>query len=1471
MPTISRIRLTNVIYEDGAKRYNDQIFRFDGENGIFLLENGGGKTVFIQTVLQAVIPHVDMAERKIKDTLTLDGSPAHIAIEWILNERPRRYALTAVSLFLENNELKSIKYAYDYGLGDKHDIEELPFVIKNKNFKARPADKGEISEYYSRMKQQHLNAAVFSTKKDYHNYIRDNFKIIPSEWYKIAMINSSEGAIEEFFGNCKTTDQLVNNLLIPTVEDALQGSEKIDFVQTFEKQREHFKQNKRLIEEIEQFKAIKEKVDEYISEYSKFNESEIDYLSVKKEAKAFMQFIADEIDTSEENRKIIEAELEQYSKDNNRYEHKKMSLEIHELNHELEEKHYRENELKKEFSKEEEGRKSVEQRAQNIEISELMRIVKESEERLKSLEEQLANVETSEEEQNYRDKKEELERYILGEYLNKIEESNKEKLLIEHQERREEDALDDLKKKLKSNNENIAKSRECLSAYKASVSEYESRMAQIQSEIFDLVDESNIEIYLERWKSRTKQVEEDLKKHREKIKETEDQRNQLGSRLRDLREDQSLVIQEKSTKETLLKDVKDQQNDLILKLESAFVNLNIYDTIYTKEDSIRNSIREKKDQLSQGYEEALLAERTHSRLADMYSDAPFFMTDTFLGKKIRQISGQVDYIVHGVEYLNQIVENTGESIESLFQRYPYWASSIVTTEKDKDKVLDFITGIQKDLTAPVYVMSTIEIKALVEGGKVEDLPENIVFPFTWKDNLKEEAFNNWKTLVLEQGQTAKEKRVNLYEKVQEMQGMNRSVEAYFNKYPYDYYSELTQNLSDLEISLKFTISEINNCEERDNKLHLDLKKIDGVIDELNQEQHHISSKIHLALEFVKLIKRKNHKLIEIAESNQGLTNFQNEEKNLTRDIERQEELLIEIREDLIEMKERIRFIESDDLYVRLRVLEPSYSGKALSVLKEELKHYEDCLKGFATESREIQNIIQNILVNLEGSRDKLESKIKNAEYPVEEIKVYYKSEIDDLLEKARKSKETLNELNKELDKIKHSITKSETRRDDKNDRLIEIFSSLYDFEETLSTVKESLADDKRSLKVRKKSLDERACENESILKALNETKNDLKVEEAKHSFGRVLVEDYNRNDFLQYNYDKEKTMNAMKKRLEQGKEAFENMKIHIEKQKIYYIDFCKSVINQPKLKDTAIKGVERKTDYSDLVEYQKNMADILNRNIKLAEDDRRESDAELQTFLTHLLSYSKNVVEEIDSIQHKTKIKVDGVSKQIFIFHIPKWDEYEAKESLRKYIDRLVNDYDKEEENLGEDREALRQFIERKLSIKNLIMRTLGDKNIKIKCRKVTSDLKINQAPLTWESSNKWSGGEKWSKNMTLFLSILNYLAEKKQYLSVEQKRHRTVILDNPFGKASSKHVLDPVFFVAENLGFQMITVTAHAEGKFVTDYFPVAYSGKLRVSNDSDKQIMELERTLNTVYLKTNSPDSLMRFDELEQLSFLT
>src|SRR5690625_1998483 len=268
MPAISKIRLTNVVYEDGDKRFNDEVFHFQGNNGAILLENGGGKTVFIHTVLQAILPHTNLGDRKIRDTLQLENAPAHIGIEWIINERPRRYMTTVVSLFLYNNKLDSFKYVYEYEEGNSDSLENIPFV-KETNGQKRPAYKEEMAEYFSAMKNRTHSARTFDTINSFHHYIETTYHIITNEWESIVKINRDEGGIEQFFENCKTTTDLYDRLLIPTVENSITGHEDGMFADMFEKQREGFRIYRNFQNSIKEHKAIQVELESYVKQFAR--------------------------------------------------------------------------------------------------------------------------------------------------------------------------------------------------------------------------------------------------------------------------------------------------------------------------------------------------------------------------------------------------------------------------------------------------------------------------------------------------------------------------------------------------------------------------------------------------------------------------------------------------------------------------------------------------------------------------------------------------------------------------------------------------------------------------------------------------------------------------------------------------------------------------------------------------------------------------------------------------------------------------------------------------------------------------------------------------------------------------------------------------------------------------------------------------------------------------------------------------
>ncbi len=56
------------------------------------------------------------------------------------------------------------------------------------------------------------------------------------------------------------------------------------------------------------------------------------------------------------------------------------------------------------------------------------------------------------------------------------------------------------------------------------------------------------------------------------------------------------------------------------------------------------------------------------------------------------------------------------------------------------------------------------------------------------------------------------------------------------------------------------------------------------------------------------------------------------------------------------------------------------------------------------------------------------------------------------------------------------------------------------------------------------------------------------------------------------------------------------------------------------------------------------------------------------------------------------------------------------------------------------------------------------------------------------------------------------------------------LILDNPFGKASGKHVLDPIFEIADKLNFQLICFAAPPEiiKAEISERFPVFWDLKV-------------------------------------------
>lgn len=1463
MPAISKIRLTNIIYENGGKRYNDQLFHFDGQNSALLLENGGGKTVFIQTVLQCIIPHISMADRKIKDTLHLEQGPAHIAIEWIMNEQPRRYALTCVSLFTENSQLNSLKYTYEYSGNDDHTIDDLPFKVEVIKDGYRPATRGEISEYYQRMAKTNPYSKVFNSITDYGKYLESQFKIIPSEWRKVAVINSGEGNVDEYFNRCKTTEQLLNNLLIPVVEEAIEGENSAEFAKTFEKQRDHFKKNRILHDKIEQSKGVKEQIDAYVDIYKRYDAKLSEVRKIKGRARKVTELMEDKLAGVESGRNQIEMEKSELEGQEKVLANQKLTFQILTTDNKMESKAKEIEALENRLGSVRERLDKSASRRQNIQITKIKNSCEELDNELRRLEIELENEEKNLPTGDLKVQLAENSANIKGHFEYELE-----KIKVEKGTRT--DAIDqmDLDLHRLEQDKGLVETKELTA--KEQVIKTQTAIEFSKKEMDDIYDTlfesslgNSVDDFLSKWTYDFENLNQELiRMGNDKL----DMIANLSGYEKDITRIQDQMEKDHKDLEVLKADIGSMDKAakaLLEKVNDQGIKLSTKDSIYTKEESMKTLLKEK----AAYYEEkrsGLLNDELTLMTKGMMKD----VVHPSLIEVFKKLKDEVEYLSLGQEYLYQLADSSEDSTKELLEKYPFFAMTFITNRVSKPKVLDQLVKHNQQLIVPVFVMTIEDVAKLVkQDEEVTDeslFMDNAVIPSLWNDALTEGYLDSHNETIESELEEVRTERSANDTKWSVIDHLIREVDLFFDDNSYDSYQRKEMDAVALEKDIQ--------------ELELQLTDIQKLSAELDEQYHEVleeeakksavkeelKGKIDLATHHEETYSRYLSLREEEEKIQEEVGNLIYQRKELQYTIAQLKMDRNKVVESLKEFDFEMRKITDHPLYEEVKDADTIAANKDFKLLVNEREALVKKLAGLSV-SRESIVLRMDEQSKLQSHyKTQLNRLTKEAAYEIQTIDTFYDTEEDDLFDEIVGLKHDVKELESELKKEEKARWAFETEKNLLTNDLKMNGGELYDFDCDLAYIPTRIKVHEATVKDIKRKIDRDEKEFGSKLSRYNNLITQLRIKDGTYNFlgedaGRLTKKDKER---LETNPDI--LINELFKELASHSGVLKALHFDVSQSKENVVNHCRDHVDDFRLKEAIVNGLMEKSDYNELLIYQERMTDIINRTIQLANDDKRESDTELMTFLSHLLTYVKTVISELSILQKKTVIDLAEASKQIFVFDIPEYEDDTAKEMLRLYIDEMIELFEEEKEL---DEESIRRLIEERLSVKNLIGVVLNHVPIKVKCRKVTNDLKINKAPMSWEHSNKWSGGEKWSKNMTLFLGILNYLAEKKQHLSANQRQNRTVILDNPFGKASSKHVLDPVFFIAERLGFQILALTAHAEGQFISDYFPVVYSLRLRDTNQDNKLLMTTERVLNYTYLKEKAPASITRLQEAQQL----
>ncbi|PGT82457.1 hypothetical protein [Bacillus sp. AFS040349] len=1473
MPSISKIRFTNVVYEGGVKRYNDDIFVFDSHNGAILLENGGGKTVFIQTAIQAILPNVELAERKMKDTLSLESTSAHIAIEWIINERPRRYGLTAVTLYMAKEGVKTYRYTYEYEEGDKHRIEELPFVRTNIGGKVRPASRDEMNDYYITMKSSHpLKASTFDTVKSYHQHLEDRFKIIASEWKKITVINSSEGGVESFFDGCKTTSQLVDQLLIPTVEEAIAGKGSVDFVQTFEKQREHFKAHKRLRRVIEENKQVEKRIESYVSCFHQLDQEQKELEEQKVNVKALYVHTQQEQEETKATLSKIQTSLEDWQAEKDEWERKKKSYEISLLEQKRDEAFEKYKEEQDEFDMQVQDHKEKEIRLAQLKVSKVKVEIRKNEELHAHFTEQLNHLDRDEETLDLEEQLEDNTAFLKGFFLHEEEKIQSNINQVKLQIDRKKEEIEREQKVFVSLNEDLNQKLLHKTKLDSKKTHLENDMKDISKEILSNPLKERVEDEFPKWESDFQRYEQAMVTYDKHIKGLEQSKHELKKAIPNVQTEYEKFREEATKYTQQIKGIEEQQNEILTELVIRMPQWQHYYSLYEKEETIISQLEEKVEKLLREKDELLFKERQATRFVDDYENNTSFTADPKLELWKNRWRNQFAYLELGTDFVQQAARSLEGSVEEYHHNYPYWAITFIVTEAEVMKLRDKLLSVDREMSHPVYICTEAEARTLIRGEW--NSSDQHIFPSIWKENLTIENFNNWKIEVQKLANESKDERTNKELDLENWRAVLAKVREFIQKYPFEHYTSLKEQYkvaSEEEAKQKRVLYEITTqIDKKDNEMSEYRTRLaettslyNGLMTRLKTGRDYLAKKKDYEFQTKELVKIRDEIDVENRKrekSKRLLTNLK--------------DMLQELDEQLNVTKNPLYDLRGDTYYKEVVAAQPKYSSKSLELLVSERKMLRSKLEGK-----------QQGRVLLEEKRDIVKDKLKDLSEEMKQLEQQYgivetiefpahgHDEIPSLINTIRKLDLRIKAIRPTVDRLREQWTKASNEYDLRKGDFDQVYKEIVIFKESLKEVKDHLDIEWGSLQERYQFLANEQKRYQSLETEINKAMIELEKQDMRFAFLHENVREHLLEGQIKqdYAYKRLAIIDQLVQKISSVQEKVLSLEKKRNEEKRQFINYCHDHIMDIKLRNTCITGIEHKITYDDVIEWQEKMSDRIHRTVKIAEEDMREHDKQLQQFIAHLHLYLRTIADELRLIPRQTRVKVEDKTKDIYIFSVPDWDEQEGKEALRHHIDWMVIQLDKDEykdDEGNEDESLIRKQIEKWLHTKQLLKNVMKEKDISVKCRKVSNDGKVSGALTSWEKSNAWSGGEKWSKNMTLFLGILNYLAEKRVPLQGNQKRHRTVIVDNPFGKASSDHVLDPVFFIAEQLGFQIIALTAHAEGKFIRKYFPVIYSCRLRQSASGETLIMTKNKEIRTAFFKDNDPEAMVRLGEQEQLS---
>ncbi len=1415
MPAIRKIRIVNFRFNDGAKLIPDEIFCTENSDGkpvdtLLNLDNGGGKSVIVQLLLQPICPKAKVQNRNISDYFQKGTDHAFVLIEWALdgssNSLLTGIALAAASTADDENESKTVRYytfLHDYmAAGDKLDLIDLP-LTERAGSHIRPMSFDDLRKYL-----RNRNVEIFSSDslRRYQKRLEE-YGILHTEWENILVrINAVEGGITKLFEEYKTADRLLDKFIIPGVmpNDAALAEDMEDMFINYADSYAGQEENLRLQSQI---KAFTEKLQGILPLMKNMWDAE------DKRIQA-IRLLADHLYTLEYKIRLDTEKQQQLEKEITGLMEKMQHIKAEQASQAFylaQESLDREEKLLAECKdKKEEAQRQRDSAEHTVAV---LNAAKEYAELLVQQNEAKAlTAKISELDKGTGDSRILSLKYSLS--LSSAKLAEQTEFELNRQEEAKEkysDALNDTKemielltKQLTDKNNSFNKANGVRDNL---LEQIDKGLTELALHITVMLDgsysEEDISNAYAEYDKRLTAADEEIKKYisEETLldQELDTQDIQQEKLLHSQAENKACLQQQRSA----LARYQEEYKRVITVLEHLSIPESrlFTDEPKTALDRILSKLKEQQKQTERLAE--LLTEQVKS-IEEGHLHISKAAVSFLQGSGISYQTGE--------QYLNLQNSKIRETILSVAPLAAY--SVIVDSEKEKSKLLSQSVDTWLPSIVPVYTRS--ELADMADGNWSE--LKSFLSSFD-KEYFKDVSV--YKENILKKRDETLSDIEDLHHQIGEWQS-EQSILSQFT-YAADHERLLRESISSYQEALQKIQNELTDLVKRRNEIKerkkqlLRLKEeqqkiirdIENSKNEFNRVCDNISQYENISKQIEKLIAECNRLTARKEEQNR-------EEQRLTGLITQCDDKIKHLRDKLAEYHKLINELKdtpkaeilSDEHGVMLaeyRLYQETYSSDR-KALNEKLKKAQDAIskkeasiQRFHVEPTEYENTVysDDAYHHAENQLAMAKQISEQAYGQYEEAKARH-AKAESTLEQA---KERLAKLHTEL--LPRSVVGSDFER-----RIQECASELGSRENIMRDLKDRLNKLNTDCNYADRCAKKYASQTSEYTPKKLETEQDTN-----------LLCDSIDNCIERLKKAEDETKSYHRRELEPFRDAHTLF--------AGTLDGILSVIDNNITGDKYFTLYERTE--GDIKRYRERIAqlDVL---LKDVEDSRKQ-------LVTNCLQRVGRLYENLTVLSKKSTIQFGNTKKQMIRIELPPIEPTSGQpaERINDHITEQVKKYLSQQENTAKSHRA-------HLDIRCLLNCYIGRETIPIIVFKIDKNIK-NSCYRSWQDALKEnSGGEQFVVLFSLIVSVMNY---SRSLTSGLGSTSGVLILDNPFGPISSPHLLEPMFRIARQFHIQLICLT-HLGTAAVTSFFDMVYQLRFKNLPLSDVEILESEAMQN-------------------------